>query len=313
MAMALELARERPACEDLAIKFLDHFMYIARAMVNPQEINPDLEPLWDERDRFFYDHLYPGGGREDIPLRIRSLVGLIPLLAVETISANDLARLPRFKEHWVWLQQNRRELLQSVAPLDRPGTNGCYLLSLFQEDMLRDVLRVALDESRMLSPFGLRSLSKEHRAVPFSAEINGQRLTVAYAPGEAEVSVKGGNSNWRGPVWLPANYLLIQALRTYHRYYGEGFQVPLTLEDGTTRQVSLDQAGAELATRIKDLFLADASGHRAIHGGDDLFERPHWKDALLFHEYFHGDTGQGLGASHQTGWTALVANLLAEG
>jgi hypothetical protein len=313
MAIAIELASVDPPYEDLAVKFLDHYMYIARAMMNPQQISPTLEPLWDDRDRFFYDHLYPGGQREDIPLRIRSLVGLIPLLAVETIEAGTLAKLPRFAEHWNWLLQNRPELLQNLAPLDKPGPCGRYLLSMFKEDMLRDVLQVALDENRMLSAFGLRSLSKEHREHPFSALIDGQWLTIAYAPGEAEVSLKGGNSNWRGPVWVPANYLIIQALLKFQEYHGDALRVKQTSADGQIRDLSLAQAAQELTTRLLGLFLLNRDDRRAYQGGDDLFASPGWRDTLLFHEYFHADSGQGLGASHQTGWTSLVANLLQDG
>ena len=312
LAIALELAVTAPQYKDLAVKFLDHYMYIARAMVNPQQISPGLEPLWDEQDRFFYDHLYPGDQRDDIPLRIRSLVGLIPLLAVETIAADTLAKLPRFAEHWNWLIQNRQELLQSVTPMNKLGPCGCYLLSLFKEDMLRDVLGVALDENRLLSAFGLRSLSKEHREKPFAAQVNGQWLTIAYAPGEAEVSLKGGNSNWRGPVWMPANYLIIQALLKYHEYFGDAFQVSQQREDGTVQKLSLSQAAQELTTRVQRLFLLNADGRRALHGDDELYTHPEWRDTLLFHEYFHADSGKGLGASHQTGWTALIANLVQD-
>jgi len=312
MSIAIELAMEDAAYEDLAIKFLDHFTYIARALVNPQQIRGDLEPLWDGRRRFFFDHLYPGGQRDDVPLEIYSFVGLVPLLAVGAIEPLALAKLPAFDAHRRWLLANRAELLGSVAPLDIPGQGGRLLLSLLRKDMLRDVLEIVLDENRMLSPFGVRSLSKEHALHPFTATVSGVSMSIAYDPAEATVKIKGGNSNWRGPIWMPANFLIIQALLEHQAYYGDGFQVTLRDGSGGSRSVTLAQAAGELATRLKRLFLVDASGQRAIFGGSALFARPEWRDALLFHEYFHGDDGTGLGAGHQTGWTALVANLFQD-
>jgi len=312
LAIAVELARAEPQYQDLAIKFLDHYAYIARALVNPQQIDPSLEPLWDAQDGFFYDHLYPGAGRPDIPLRIRSLVGLIPLLASQTLESSALTDLPELAAHHQWLLDNRPELLQSLGPFDRPGAGDRLLLSVFTEDMLRAVVEVMLDESRMLSRYGIRSLSKEHGQKPFCAQIDGQSLSIGYEPAEAVTQIKGGNSNWRGPIWMPANFLLTQALLELGAYYGPSLQVSLRTADGAARRVTLTQAAAEIASRVKRLFSIDAGGRRPIYGDSPLFTRSDWRDALLFHEYFHAEDGRGLGAGHQTGWTALIATFIQD-
>ncbi|MEM9666237.1 MAG: glucosidase [Bacteroidota bacterium] len=305
LAMALELAREKPAYEDVATKFFEHFVYIADA------INKTCaDGLWDDTAGFYYDALrLPDGGYRT--LAIDSFVGLIPLFAVETLEPDLLDRLPRFRRRMAWFKEHRPHLLTQLAPLTTPGQEGRLLLSLVDADRLRQVAARMLDPAQFLSDYGIRSLSKRHAEEPFNLHTNGTTYTVHYEPAESRSGLFGGNSNWRGPVWFPVNYLLIESLQKYHHYYGADLQVELPV--GTGRTATLDEVADDLAHRLCALFVPDAEGRRPFHGSVDLFHHdPHWRDHLLFHEYFHGDTGRGAGASHQTGWTALVAKLLMQ-
>jgi hypothetical protein len=307
-AIASELALTDPEYQDLAVKFLDHYTYIARALINPQQIRPELEPLWDATDGFYYDHLYPGDGQDDVPLRIRSVAGLVPLFSVATVDPSTWAALPELAKHRSWLIQNRQELLASVAPLDAPGNGDRTLLSLLTPDMLRSVLNVVLDERRLLSPYGVRSLSKEHQgadAFSFRGKV------VRYDPAEASYDpLKGGNSNWRGPIWVAVNYLLVSSLRTLASYHGDSLKVPLRDTSGKERSLTLAAAADEIGSRVIKLFLSE-NGERPIYRTYPLFKQAGWRDTLLLHEYFDADTGKGLGAGHQ-GWTSLIANLIEE-
>jgi len=305
MAIALELARYDIAYEDVATKFFEHFIYISNAIygMTRQGIG-----LWDEVDDFFYDVLHLPDGRY-LPFKVRSFVGLIPLFAAETLEPELLEKLPRFRRRMEWFLEYRPHLVDHIASLTEPGEGERRLLALVPQDKLEKILPQMLNPEQFLSPFGLRSLSKEYEANPYRLEMNGQAYTVQYEPAESRSGLFGGNSNWRGPVWFPLNYLMIEALRTYHHYYGDRLQV--ALPTGSERSANLDEVATELARRLCAIFLRDADGRRPFYGGVELFqEGAHWRDHLLFYEYFHGDNGAGLGASHQTGWTALVAKLL---
>ncbi len=306
LAMALELARHNPAYEDMATKFFEHFIYIANA------INDTCgdEGLWAEADGFYYDQIHLPDGRH-IPLQIRSFVGLIPLFAVETLEPDLLALLPRFRRRLAWFVKYRPHLVQHVASLTHPGVNGRRLLALVNQQQLQQVARRMFDPAQFLSEYGLRALSKEHEAHPYTFYVNDQTYTVGYEPAESSSGLFGGNSNWRGPIWFPVNYLMVESLQKFHHYYGDGVQVELPT--GSGQMGNLGQAAAELSRRLLTIFLLDEHGRRPFYGRVDLFQNdPHWRDYLLFYEYFHGDNGTGLGASHQTGWTALVAKLLQQ-
>ncbi|HZN55766.1 MAG TPA: hypothetical protein VFB67_10655 [Candidatus Polarisedimenticolaceae bacterium] len=294
MRIALELARSNPVYQDVATKFFEHFLQIAEAMSRMGEGG-----LWDEADGFFYDVLSLPGGRQ-VPLKVRSMVGLIPLFAVEVIEPDLLDALPDFAKRLRWYLDHRPDLAALVSRWHVPGRGERRLLSLLRGHRMKRLLLRALDESEFLSPFGVRSLSKAHAARPFTLEVDGGRMEVAYEPGPSTSSLFGGNSNWRGPVWFPVNYLLIESLQRFHHYYGDDFLIECPV--GSGRTVTIAEAAAELTRRLTSLFLLDEKGERPALGGP--------AEHLLFHEYFDGDSGRGLGASHQTGWTALVAKLL---
>jgi hypothetical protein len=301
MAMALELAKEEPAYEDVASKFWEHFLYIANAI---NHIGDDGEGMWDAEDGFYYDVVHMPDGRHR-PLKVRSIVGLVPLFAVETLEPRVLQQMPGFRKRMGWFMEHRKDLTHNVASMAVPGKGERKLLSLVDGDQLRTILKRMLDPEEFLSDYGIRSLSRAHRDHPFVLKTDGTVRTVAYEPGESRSGLFGGNSNWRGPVWLPLNYLLIESLQKFHHYLGEGFQVEFPT--GSGHKMHLGDVAAELSRRLSRLFLKDASGRRPAHGSMQ------WEDGLVsFHEYFHGDTGVGLGASHQTGWTALVAKLLQQ-
>jgi hypothetical protein len=305
MRIALELAQTNHVYEDIATKFFEHFLYIARAMNN---IGDQGIGLWDAEDQFFYDVLRFPDGRM-MPLRVRSMVGLIPLFAVEIIEPELLERLPGFKRRLEWFMKYRPELAALVSHWLEPGRGNRRLLSLLRPDRMRQVLRRMLDESEFLSDFGVRSLSRAHREHPCEFSLAGRPMRVSYEPAESESAIFGGNSNWRGPVWFPLNYLLVSALHRFADFYGEGWQVECPT--GSGRALSLDQVAEDLTRRLTAVFRRDAAGGRAIYGAAaKLRGDPHFRDHILFYEYFHGDSGIGLGASHQTGWTGLVANLL---
>ena len=301
LSIALELACEEPEYEDVASKFWEHFVHIARAM--------NTMGLWDERDGFYYDLLHAPSG-EEIPLRVRSLVGLIPLYAVESLSPELLDRFPSFKRRLEWFIDHRPDLTEGVACMRTPGKGGRRLFSIVSPDRLRRILGMVLDETEFLSSYGIRSLSAVHRDRPFELPVDGVVHRVRYEPAESSSALFGGNSNWRGPIWFPTNYLLIESLRRFHRYLGDGFTVELP--SGSGKRATLAEVADELSRRLSRIFLRDASGRRPCFGGTRLLqEDPHFRDHLLFHEYFHGDEGAGVGANHQTGWTGLVAALLA--
>jgi hypothetical protein len=302
LRIALELALDDPVYEDIASKFFEHFLYIAAAMTN---IGGDGIGLWDEEDEFYYDVLQlPDGAR--VPLRARSMVGLIPLFAVEVLDASVFTRLPRFTARLRWFLDHRPELARLVSRWREPNAEELHLLSLLRGHRMKRLLRRMLDPSEFLSNFGIRSLSKHHQAHPFEFEHAGHRFSVDYVPGESRSRLFGGNSNWRGPVWLPLNFLLVQSLHRFHSYYGDDFKVECPT--GSGRLMHLREIADELSRRLSRLFLRDAEGARPAHGFRRDDPRP--PEHLLFHEYFHGDTGAGLGAAHQTGWTALIALLL---
>jgi len=304
LAMALELARTKPAYEDVATKFFEHFVYIADSINSRCGRNG----LWDEADGFYYDTIHcPGGAM--IPLEIRSFVGLIPLFAVETIEKNQLEALPDFKRRMEWFVRERPGLMEHLM-LD-PGDEDQprMLLSLVNRDRLERILDRMLDPEQFLSDYGLRSLSKEHETNPFSFYTSGQTFSVRYEPAESTTGLFGGNSNWRGPVWFPVNYLMIESLQKFDHYYGEDLTVEMP---GADEEMPLWDVATDLSRRLTRLFETDEDGGRPVFGGDALFrDDPHF-DYPLFYEYFHGDNGAGLGASHQTGWTALVAKLIQQ-
>jgi hypothetical protein len=309
LAIALELARENDAYEDVASKFWEHFLNIAHAMSGGRQQGGEGHDLWNDEDGFFYDVLHlPDDSR--LPLKIRSLVGLIPLLAVQTLEPEQLDRLHGFRNRLTWFLAHRRDLTANVACMRTPGQQERRLLAIVDADRLRRVLSVMLDEREFLSPFGVRSVSRIHRDQPYQLRVNGSTYSVAYEPGESSNGVFGGNSNWRGPVWFPINYLLIEALQRFHHYFGERFTVECPT--GSGRMLTLEQVARELSRRLTAIFLPDRTGARPVFGDRREFAEPAWRNLVLFHEYFHGDSGTGVGASHQTGWTALVAKLIQQ-
>jgi len=307
LAIALELASEDPAYEDVASKFWEHFIYIAGAMNNRGN---DGVGLWDEMDGFFYDVLRFPDGRK-YPMRIRSMVGLIPLFAVETLEPELLERLPGFKRRLEWFIDNRRDLIGNVACMRSPGRGERRLLSIMDREQLRRVLQFMLDENEFLSPYGIRALSRYHKDNPYMLAVNGMDYRVSYEPAESSTGLFGGNSNWRGPIWFPVNYLLIESLQKFHHYLGNDFKVEFPARSGD--MLSLWDVSAELSHRLSQIFLRDEKGERPVYRGIQKFQSdPNWNELILFHEYFHGDTGRGVGASHQTGWTGLVTKTLQQ-
>jgi hypothetical protein len=310
LAMALELARDggkvRPAYEDMASKFLEHFVQIADAMNTLGGTG-----LWDETDGFYYDQISCDG--QIVPLKTRSVVGLLPLIAVEILSEDRIKSLPGFYKRFQWFRQYREDLGRHITHCEGGSVDKerHYLMAIPTKDRLKRLLRYLFDENEFLSPFGIRSISKFHRDHPYVLRIGDTEKRVEYDPGESTTGLFGGNSNWRGPVWFPINYLIIEALERYHRFYGDEFKVEFPT--GSGRFLNLKETARELATRLTRLFLPDNSGRRPCNGDDPRFSNdPNWKDLVLFHEFFHGDNGKGLGASHQTGWTALVIRSLED-
>jgi hypothetical protein len=306
LSMALELASEDPAYEDVASKFFEHFVAITDSMNTLGGTG-----LWDEEDGFYYDQLHVDG--RHFPLKLRSMVGIVPLFAVEILEESVIERLPGFRKRMQWFLDNRGDLARHISYMDRKG-GGAHrhrLLAVPSRERLERVLGYVLDESEFLSPHGVRALSRVYGEQPYTFTVEGHEYRVAYDPGESTTGVFGGNSNWRGPVWFPMNYLLVEALERYHHYYGSDLTVEMPR--GSGRRMHLREIALDLARRLSSTFLPDENGRRPCHGEDERFAKdPHWKDLVLFHEYFHGDTGRGLGASHQTGWTALVLRLLKD-
>jgi hypothetical protein len=307
LSISLELARENPATEDMASKFFEHFIAIADAINRHGGTG-----LWNEEDGFYYDQLRVDG--RTVPLRIRSLVGLIPLLAVEVLDDDTIRSLAGFRRRLDWFLANRSDLHSQISycPYLESHEGHCHrLLAIPSREKLERVLRYLLDEREFLSPHGIRSVSAVHRERPYVFRVDGRDYRVDYEPAESATALFGGNSNWRGPVWFPINYLLIEALERYHHFYGDGLRVECPTGSGTL--MNLEEVARELSARLARIFLPDERGRRPCHGEDPRYaDDPHWRDLLLFHEYFHGDTGRGLGASHQTGWTALVVQNLRE-
>jgi hypothetical protein len=302
LSIALELSRDAPEYEDIASKFFEHFVAIADA------INTfDKTGLWDEQDGFYYDHLHRKGART--ALRVRSLVGLIPLITVEILDDGLIERLEGFRKRMEWFLSNRKDLARHISCVRKSDGSRRLLLAIPSRERLERLLHRMLDESEFLSPYGIRSLSRAHLNEPFVLRSDVDEYRVAYVPGESDSYLFGGNSNWRGPVWIPLNYLIIEALERYHRFYGDDLRVECPT--GSGRWLDLHEVSLEISARLTRLFLSDASGRRPVHGDDRRYaEDPERRDLVLFYEYFHGDSGRGLGASHQTGWSALVANCL---
>ncbi len=305
LAIAVELAALDPTYEDVASKFWEHFVYIARAMNHRDN---DGLSLWDEEEGFFFDVLHtPQGDR--IPMRVRSMVGLIPLYAAQTLEPELLERMPAFKRRLDWFIAHRPDLTENMACMRTKGQAERRLLSITGRSQLERILKIMLDEEEFLSDYGIRALSRRHRNLPYTLSLEGAEHSVHYEPAESSTGLFGGNSNWRGPIWMPVNYLLIQALRRLHQYYGPDLKVECPT--GSGRFVDLEETANDLSSRIISIFRRDDSGRRPVLGSNFLFQTdPYWRDLLPFHEYFHGDSGAGVGASHQTGWTALVACLI---
>ncbi|MBI3942462.1 MAG: glucosidase [Chloroflexi bacterium] len=305
MVMALELARTNRVYEDIATKFFEHFLYIAAAMNN---IAGEGIGLWDEEDEFFYDVLHLPDGTA-IPLKVRSLVGLIPLFAVETIEPELLETVPEFKQRLEWFLENRPHLARLVSRWQEPGMGARRLLALVRGHRMKRLLKRALDPAEFLSDYGIRSISRYHAGHPYVLNAAMMENVVRYEPAESHSGLFGGNSNWRGPIWFPINYLIIESLQKFHHYYGDDFKVECPTGSGT--YLTLDEIAAELSQRLTRIFLRDHQGRRPFYGENAYQQQnPHWRDYTFFNEYFHGDNGAGLGASHQTGWTGLVAKLI---
>jgi hypothetical protein len=299
LEVALALAEHDPTYEDMATKFFEHFALIASAM--------NAKGLWNEEDGFYYDVFHFADGRTE-PFRAHSIVGLVPLFAVSTIGPDTMARLPAFAARTQWFVDHRPDMSAVIQHIYDPGHSGWRMLSIVSPDRLRRILSRVLDTSEFLSDHGVRALSRYHLEHPCNMDLGGVMASMAYEPAESTTAVFGGNSNWRGPVWMPVNYLLVEVLRVYHRYLGSDFQVEYPTGSGQMRDLS--QVADDIAARLVGIFL-DRDGRRPVFGAEERFQEDHaWHDLIPFHEYFNGDTGAGLGASHQTGWTGLVADLI---
>ena len=311
LAIALELSDHDPSYEDVATKFLEHFFNIAHAMNNrPATRSDDGIDLWDQTDGFYYDVMHkPDGSHQYLP--VRSMVGLVPLLAVMTIEQSLFDKLPDFKRRFDWFVEHRNDLVRNVASVTVSGESNRRLFAIVNEDRLRRILRRVLDETEFLSPHGIRSLSRYHQKNPVIQNIEGQTYRCDYEPAESQSGLFGGNSNWRGPIWFPINYLLIESLQKFDHYFGRDFKIECPTGSGHT--MNLWEVSAELSRRLISLFVLDENNQRPVCGPNPKLQTdPHFRDYILFHEYFHGDNGTGLGASHQTGWTGLVAKLIQQ-
>jgi len=307
LAIASELAVEDKAYEDVASKFWEHFINIAHAMCHRGQ---NSMGLWDEEDGFFYDVLKRPDGSH-FPMKVRSMVGLIPLFAVETLEPGMLDRMPDFKRRMEWFIQNRPDLTKNVASMSDCGMKDRRLMSTVDEGQLRSMLKYMLDENEFLSPYGIRALSRFHRNHPYLLEVDGMHHRVDYEPAESSTGLFGGNSNWRGPIWFPVNFLLVESLQKFHHYYGNDFKVEFPT--GSGKMLTLWEVAGELSRRLTSIFLQDTNGKRPVYGGLEKFQTdPNWHNLIMFHEYFHGDNGAGIGASHQTGWTGLVTKLMQQ-
>jgi hypothetical protein len=305
LRIALELARYNRTYEDIASKFFEHFLGIAGAI---NGVGDNAMGLWDATDEFYYDQLSLPDGR-NIPLKVRSMVGLIPLFAVETLEPEVLAELPEFKERMCWYLKNRPDLAGLVSRWEESGSAERHLLSLLRGHRMKCLLRRMLDETEFLSDYGVRAVSKYHEQHPFRIDTCEAVYEVPYWPAESLNGLFGGNSNWRGPIWMPMNYLLIESLQKFHHYYGDDFKVECPT--GSGKFLTINEIADEIGRRLTRLFLPGSDGQRPVlKYHPKLSGDPHFRDYVLFHEYFHGDTGRGVGASHQTGWTGLIAKLI---
>jgi hypothetical protein len=307
LAIALELAREDPAYEDVASKFFEHFVYIAQAI---NDHGTEGIALWDKVDGFFYDAVHLPNGEQHY-MKVRSMVGLIPLFAVETLEPEIIAKLPGFQRRMQWFLTNMPGFSSRVDSSQTSPNGPRRLLSLVDRGQLVRMLGYMLNKDEFFSPHGLRALSKYHAEHPYVVAVEGNEYRVAYEPGESQSGLFGGNSNWRGPIWFPMNFLMIESLQKFHHYYGDDFRVECPTDSG--RQMSLWEVGSEISRSLIHIFLKGDNGRRPVYGSEEKFQTdPNWRDLILFYEYFNGDTGVGLGASHQTGWTGLVAKLLEQ-
>ncbi|NJP04611.1 MAG: glucosidase [Chloroflexaceae bacterium] len=305
LQMAIELAQHNPVYEEMACKFFDHFLWIVAAM---DRMGDHDDELWDEADGFFYDVLRLPNGRA-VRLKVRSLVGLIALCATMVVPIETVNKLPTFMEHVRWVQEQRPELMANIPTLEQPGVYGRRLLAILDEHKLRRVLTRMLDEEEFLSTYGIRSLSRYHHEHPYTFTVDRDVYRVSYEPAESTTGLFGGNSNWRGPIWMPTNVLIIRALIMLYSYYGDDFLIECPT--GSGQQMNLWQVSREIAGRLQNLFLRNNEDQRPVYGGTHIWnDDPYWRDLILFYEYFHGDNGAGLGASHQTGWTGLIAKLI---
>jgi len=307
LAISLELAVHNSAYEDIALKFFEHFLFIAEAMNN---IAGEDISLWDDEDEFFYDVLHLENG-ENIPLKIRSMVGLIPLFAVTTIEPSLLDKVTQFKHHLEWFLEHRPDLASLVSHWQVPKMGSRRLLAILRGHRMKRVLYRMLDENEFLSPYGIRALSRIYADQPYALGVEGATYTVGYQPAESDSGLFGGNSNWRGPIWFPVNFLIVESIQQFHHYYSDDFLVECPTHSGN--KISLNQIADELSRRMINIFLRDANGRRPVFGGTETFQNDiHWRDYIPFHEYFHGENGAGIGASHQTGWTGIVAKLIQQ-
>jgi hypothetical protein len=307
LSIALCLSERDPVYEDLASKFWEHYIYIASSMNNPHDTE---NSLWDEQDGFFYDFLYSEHGHS-FPVRARTMVGFVPMFGGTTVSAEAFGRYPDFHRRRQWFIDHRPDLMDSVQPMIKPGANKNLLLGFVREDQLRQMLSYMLDENEFLSPFGVRSVSRYHLNHPLVLHLSGQEYRLDYEPGESTTELFGGNSNWRGPIWMPVNHLILLSLRQYYKYYGDDFKVECPTGSGNLK--TLREIAHVLAHRLACIFLRGKDGKRPVFGDNALFNNdPNWRDLIPFNEYFHGDTGRGCGANHQTGWTGLIAQILID-
>jgi hypothetical protein len=305
MRIAVELALHEPLYEEFVAKFFQHTMWIAGAM---DRLGENQDEMWDEADGFFYDVLRLPDG-QSMRLKVRSMVGLLPLAAVAIFEDDILEKLPKFREFARELLARHPDLATNIHMPAEQGASGRRMLSIVNEDKLRRILARMLDEQEFFSPHGIRSLSRHHREQPFVFQHGGQESRVDYIPGDSNSAMFGGNSNWRGPVWMPVNMLLFNTLLRLYAYYGDDFTVECP--NGSGQQLTLFEVAYELGERLTSLFLPDSNGRRPVNGTAEKFQSdPHWRDLILFYEYFHGDHGAGIGASHQTGWTGCVARII---
>jgi hypothetical protein len=305
MRIALELAQHDPVYDDMATKFFEHFLYIAQAMT---DMGGHGVGLWNEEDSFYYDVLNLSSG-QTIPLKVRSMVGLIPLFAVEVLDPELLDRVPDFKSHMEFFLNNRPDLAQLVSRWTVPGEGKRTLLSLLRGHRMKALLHRMLDPNEFLSDYGVRSVSRYHRDHPYVHNVHGESFSVDYEPAESRSRLFGGNSNWRGPIWFPVNFLIIEALQKFHYYYGDDFKIECPT--GSGHFVTIDDVAVELTARLTRIFLKNSEGKRPVHGLYPRFETDeHFRDYVTFYEYFDGDHARGVGASHQTGWTGIVAKLI---